>query len=284
MRWTSARFPKTLTPQKRVSGRLTHTVPKKQKKHQFPSKTKPLMSLASAIFDAFAPKMGKMTMHQIVRFTVKSTLKQVAKGYNMEYSELKKEYLKDGADFYVDEPVGGVTAPTALVPAKAPKAVSTTSTGGTSKMKKEDLVAKCQELGLSTDGTVPELRARIKGAPAPTKVKKPKAPLALEAPEVPEAPVEPESPSPETPAPEKKKKKKKVAPEAPVAPAAPVAPEAPAVHISETLDELGAPELEPEEDDFVEEQLTLRQRLNLLLHQTNQVTEDEEAETEAEEE
>ena len=129
------------------------------------------LTLNDAILNQLLPKLPNMTIAQIVKYTVRSTLKQMTQDYEMDYEHLKQTYLEDGADYYeVAAPVGFTTgsagAPltkvteTAIVPASKTAQAPTSL----SKMKKEDLIRVCQELDLDIDGTVPELRTRIKDA------------------------------------------------------------------------------------------------------------------------
>lgn len=129
-------------------------------------------TLDAAILDKIAPKLPGMTIAQIIRSAVRATLRQITNDYDLEFEDLKRTYLEDGADFYdVAAPIGFGTQAPPVAPSAAPKTtstaiVTTTKSAPTSlsKMKKEDLIRACHELGLDIEGTVPELRNRIKDA------------------------------------------------------------------------------------------------------------------------
>jgi hypothetical protein len=243
-----------------------------------------------------APKLPQMTIAQVVRAAVRSTLRQLTEDFEMDFKELKRSYLEDGADFYeVSAPVGwgAAGAPVtkvpeaskAIVPAKAPASSAPTSL---SKMKKEDLIRVCQDMGLDIEGTVPELRTRIKdagglptgsGAAGPgtivksssskSKSSKPKVP-ALPAPELTEesmgTEIVPAKKSSKSEGSSTKTKKKKTL-EKPVH-THPIGEdgEASECQVCETYGNplVKDPE-EPEESEYVEETKSLRERLNLLL-------------------
>jgi hypothetical protein len=238
-----------------------------------------------------------MTIAQIIRHAVRSTLKQLTNDFEMDFADLKRTYLEDGADFYeVAAPIGygsSVTPvsaskvpSTAIVPAKVSSAPTSLS-----KMKKEDLIRVCQDMGLDIEGTVPELRTRIKdagglptgaiGAPIVTKPKssksKPKVP-ALPAPELTEESMEivPAKASTKT---TKSKKKKTL--DKPVH-THPMGEESTECQVCETY---GNPlvEEDPEETEYVEETKSLRERLNLLLAAEQNQDDDDDEEDEDEE-
>jgi hypothetical protein len=125
------------------------------------------MDLASVILGHLSVRVVTMSLEEIVRYSVKETLKQVAHDCaDLEYSVLKGQYAA---------PVGTTArTPPAPVKPKAPKAPKVSRPApkelfpeaapkkSYSKMKKDDLVKECELLGLSSDGTVPQLRARLK--------------------------------------------------------------------------------------------------------------------------
>ena len=109
------------------------------------------MALFAAIGDRFISKI----------------LKQVAHDYKLDYEEMKSRYL--GAESFekqrelqtldLSEPVAPVKK--ARKP-RAPKAPS--DQVPLSKMKKADLVAECEKLGLDPEGTIAQLKERVKEA------------------------------------------------------------------------------------------------------------------------
>jgi hypothetical protein len=134
------------------------------------------MDLASVILGHLSVRVVTMSLEEIVRYSVKETLKQVAHDCaDLEYSVLKGQYA---APVGTTPPAPVVETartktPPAPVKAKAPKAVKAKAAPkelfpevapkkSYSKMKKDDLVKECELLGLSSDGTVPQLRARLK--------------------------------------------------------------------------------------------------------------------------
>jgi len=253
-------------------------------------------TLDAAILDKILPKLPGMTIAQIVRSAVRATLRQITNDYDLEFADLKKSYLEDGADFYdVAAPVGfasggSSTQAPPVAPSKSTAIVTTTKSAPTSlsKMKKEDLIRACHELGLDIEGTVPELRSRIKdagGLPASggavttnaTKAieapkgskssskssKKPKVP-ALPAPELEEEPTIPEPPKAK-PSKGKEPKTSKSKKEKPVHDH-PIEETSAECQVCETygnslVDTTG----DSEAPEYVEETKSLRERLTLML-------------------
>jgi len=246
---------------KRVAKRNTHKMP----------------SLPESIFASFSANLSQMTLTQIIQFTIRATLKQLTRDYEFDYKTLKSEYLEDtGVDYHdIDPPqnTGVVSKPTSG--SKEPKApVAGAPATSLSKMKKEELVAVCQTMGLSVDGTVPTLRQRIKDAgglpgastggtkalPAPSKPKS--KPLEIEE----MAPVRTE----------KTKSEKAKAPSAQKAPSAPKTvkpPKAPLVEETQIVPQTQV--LEPEEDEYEEETMSLQDRLKAMLKKHSDEPEEE---------
>jgi hypothetical protein len=144
------------------------------------------MALFAAIGDRFVAKI----------------LKQVATDYNLDFEEMKTRYCGKSSfelmvptkqvtvDLEEADPVSEsepeIEAEVAVSPPKPKakkakatkaKAVTTTKLMALSKMKKPDLVAECEERGLDSEGTVAQLKERIKeardseGDAKPTKAK-----------------------------------------------------------------------------------------------------------------
>ncbi len=135
-------------------------------------------SLPDAILEQLLDKVFNVPQRDIlgaqIAFAVKQALKQVAHDYDLEYQVLKDKYLTEGVEI-------APSPPKAVKPKSKPKAKASESkaeapaqiqAAGTkpalSKMKKDDLVKECEEFGISTEGTVPQLRERLKGARAGT--------------------------------------------------------------------------------------------------------------------
>ena len=144
------------------------------------------MALFAAIGDRFIAKI----------------LRQVASDYNLDFDEMKSRYCGD-TSFELSEPVKKPELP-AKVPTKVavkpkvpkvpkvdkvaePKALQAPhALTALSKMKKPDLVRECEERDLDSEGTVSQLKDRIKearigtvpvkAAPKPKKEKSPPPP------------------------------------------------------------------------------------------------------------
>jgi hypothetical protein len=110
-----------------------------------------------------------------IKSVITRTLKQVAHDYDLNYNELKSRYCsKESLDEY-DVPVNThvVTVdleepepkPKPEPVKKVPKVVKAKALGAVmalSKMKKVDLVKECEERGLDSEGTVSQLKERVK--------------------------------------------------------------------------------------------------------------------------
>lgn len=134
------------------------------------------MALFAAIGDRFIAKI----------------LRQVASDYNLDFDEMKSRYCGD-TSFELSEPV---KKPVVLeLPAKVskPKVDEPKALQALSKMKKPDLVRECEERDLDSEGTVAQLKDRIKEARTGTV----KAPPAKSAPK----PKKEKSPPPPPPPP-----------------------------------------------------------------------------------
>ena len=147
------------------------------------------MALFAAIGDRFIAKI----------------IKQIASDYNLDFEEMKSRYCGETSfelsistkelkknqltvDLEAPAPVKTVKipkpkAPKAVdAPPKAPKIPKPTKVPdepkgpapmALSKMKKPDLVAECEERGLDSEGTVAQLKERVKDARAASGEKKP---------------------------------------------------------------------------------------------------------------
>jgi hypothetical protein len=205
------------------------------------------MALYAAIGAEFKSSILKefdTLLDERIRAVIALTLKQVAHDYELDYKELKSRYCsKESLDEYVPSakhsaPFPGQTqivtvdleAEAEVKPSKAkiPSAVMALS-----KMKKCDLVRECEERGLDSEGTVSQLKERVKDArssehPEPVKDKKKSVPKKEPAPKKKPAP----------------KKEKKSAVKEPVAPPPPVA-------LEEEKDDEDEPTDTEEEDEDI---------------------------------
>jgi len=117
------------------------------------------MALFAAIGDRFVAKI----------------LRQVASDYNLDFEEMKSRYCGKSSfetmvptkQFQVDleEPeVPEVPKKKKASKPKEPKDVEVKKPMALSKMKKPELVAECEERGLDSEGTVAQLKERLKEA------------------------------------------------------------------------------------------------------------------------
>jgi hypothetical protein len=110
------------------------------------------MALFAAIGDRFIAKI----------------LKQVASDYNLDYEEMKTRYCGE-ASFELSVPTKKLVVDLEVpIKVKVPKAVKAPkepdAPKALSKMKKPDLVRECEERDLDSEGTVAQLKDRIKEA------------------------------------------------------------------------------------------------------------------------
>ena len=251
--------------------------------------------LSVAILDQLSGRFLTMSISDIVAYTVKQTLKQVAHDYDLSYKELKVAYL-DTESVPTPEPEAEVEptpeptpepkakskakpkksvpketpAPKAPEPVKAaekskPEPVQAAPVKtALSKMKKDECLSECRRLGLSTDGTVPQLRERIREA-----LKGGGAPPVSSGPDAPKA-----TPPPKKGGGSKKKKSKEAKPAHSHALTEEVVD---GCEVCETHGNVLAEETEDEyrEDREDGEELTLAERLKRLLAAHGDAGEDE---------
>lgn len=228
------------------------------------------MALFAAIGDRFVAKI----------------LKQVANDYNLDFEEMKTRYCGKSSfevmvptkELRVDlnpEPVEEVPKPKVKAVKKKDDEKKLTAL---SKMKKPDLVAECEERGLDSEGTVAQLKERVKEAresespaAAAPKTKKPaakkeKAPKEKKAKESKKKVVPPPPPPPEP------------LEEEPETEGEDDEPDSPGGVRAKKLRELAA-ELEAEEDiEEEEEEDDVQERLRKILAEAEEEEfEDEEA-------
>jgi hypothetical protein len=213
------------------------------------------MALFAAIGDRFVAKI----------------LKQVASDYNLDFEEMKTRYCGKSSfelmvptkqvtvDLEESDPVSEPESEPEVVSPPKPKAkkakaakakVDTTSKlMALSKMKKPDLVAECEERGLDSEGTVAQLKERVKeareseGDAKPTKAKA--------------APKEKKAKEPKEKKPKASKKKAAPPPPAPVEEPLEeeeIEPDSPgAIRAAMLRKQKGEPEPEEEDELFEEE-------------------------------
>ena len=154
------------------------------------------MALYAAIGAEFKSSILKefdSLLDERIRAVITQTLKQVAHDYELNYKELKSRYCSKeslteydvpgstqvvSVDLEVDAPVPKPKKPSAKRAAKEPKASSEQGDKllALSKMKKADLIEECERRGLDSEGTIPQLKERVKDARAGAEpVKEPKA-------------------------------------------------------------------------------------------------------------
>ena len=152
------------------------------------------MSLSGAILVQLLEKRFDVPQRDIlgaqVAYVVKQALKQVAHDYNLEYQALKDKYFTDCDTECITAPSPPKAVKKKAAPKSKPKAPEVeadqppaqiqvsgargaarpeaASKPALSKMKKDELVKECEEFGVSSEGTVPQLRERLKGARAGT--------------------------------------------------------------------------------------------------------------------
>ena len=182
-----------------------------------------------------------------IRAVITRTLKQVAHDYELSYKELKARYCsKESFETYEVQVVTvDLDAPEAEAPAKkAPVKRSEPAKMALSKMKKPDLVLECEERGLDSEGTVSQLKERVKEArdqEDPESKPKPKEPKAKPKPTEPKV---------------KKVKAKKVVPP----------PPPPPVALEEDEEDVCVPiEEDVGDEDDVEEECSDEEKLRRLL-------------------
>jgi hypothetical protein len=246
------------------------------------------MALYAAIGAEFKSSLMKefdSLLDERIRSVITRTLKQVAHDYELSYKDLKARYCsKESLDTY-DVPGNTQVVTVDLEPesfkepepvkVKEAKVVVSKSFMALSKMKKGDLVRECEERGLDSEGTVSQLKDRVKEArdkesPASSpKEKKSSAPKEKEK---------------KAPAPKEKEKKAPAPKKSKV-----VVPPPPPVALEEEEEDEGA-ETEADEDicqrvddddeEFVDEDAedaggSIQERLRKLLAEANEEEEEE---------
>jgi len=130
-----------------------------------------VQSLPGAILVQLLDKVFNVPQRDIlgeqIAFAVKQALKQVAHDYSLDYQDLKDKYLTEGVTEGVAPSPPKAVKKTKAKAADAPAQIQAAKPA-LSKMKKDDLVKECEEFGISSEGTVPQLRERLKGARAGT--------------------------------------------------------------------------------------------------------------------
>ena len=239
------------------------------------------MALYAAIGADFKSSILKefdALLDERIRTVINQTLKQVAHDYSLDYKELKTRYCSKASlsEYDVPATVTVDLESTQVVehepepePVTKPKAKEKAPpTMALSKMKKAELVTECEVRGLDSEGTVAQLRERLKEArdesePAPKKKEKP-------------------APKKKEPAPKKKepapKKKEKPAPKKKEAPP----PPPPVEELEEERDDdeydiCPRVEEEEEEDDyeFGDDDGDMKNRLRKILADAGELVEED---------
>jgi len=247
------------------------------------------MALYAAIGAEFKSSLMKefdSLLDERIRSVITRTLKQVAHDYELSYKDLKARYCsKESLDTY-DVPGNTQVVTVDLEPtesvkeAEPAKVVVSKSFMALSKMKKGDLVRECEERGLDSEGTVSQLKDRVKEArdkESPASSPKEKKSSA------------PKEKKEKAPAPKEKEKKAPAPKKSKV-----VVPPPPPVALEEEEEDEGA-EAEADEDicqrvdddeEFVDEDAedaggSIQERLRKLLAEANEEEEEEEYDEDA---
>ena len=154
------------------------------------------MALYTAIGSQFKASLMKefdSLVDERIKSVITQTLKQVAHDYDLDYKALKIRYCskeslveyvtvdlneaRHEVDEYAFEPEPEAKAPVPEAKAKVKVKVTASKAKpamALSKMKKSELVEECEVRGLDSEGTVSQLRERLKDSrdPAPVKTKK----------------------------------------------------------------------------------------------------------------
>jgi hypothetical protein len=176
------------------------------------------MALYAAIGAEFKSSLMKefeSLLDERIKSVITKTLKQVAHDYELNYKELKSRYCsKESLEEYelpgntqvvtVDLEESAEHSTKTPEPVVRPKAKAASAVMALSKMKKGDLVQECEERGLDSEGTVSQLKERVKDA------------RDKESPPVKEKKKAPAPKKEKASAPKEKKKKEEVPPPAPV--------------------------------------------------------------------
>ena len=152
------------------------------------------MALYAAIGAEFKSSILKefdSLLDERIRAVITQTLKQVAHDYSLNYKELKVKYCSKESLSEYDVPGGtqvvsvdlevDTVEPVPKSKSKKPSVKRAASEQGDkllalSKMKKADLVEECERRGLDSEGTIPQLKERVKEARSGDEpVKEPKA-------------------------------------------------------------------------------------------------------------
>lgn len=247
------------------------------------------MALYAAIGAEFKSSILKefdTLLDERIRAVIARTLKQVAHDYELDYKELKSRYCsKESLDDYVPSAKHSAPFPVqtqivtvdleveAEAEVKPSKAKIPSAVMALSKMKKCDLVRECEERGLDSEGTVSQLKERVKDARSsehPEPVKDKKKPVPKKEP----APKKEKKPAP--------KKEKKSPVKEPVAPPPPVALEEEKDDDDEPADTeeededicQRADDEEFEEDEDEDNGSSMHDKLRKLLAEANEEEED----------
>ncbi len=256
------------------------------------NKKRQMFSALSASFKSSILKEFDTLLDARIQGVIESTLKKVADDYKLSYGELKTRYtltpvktvtvdLEDSVS--VDESAEPITTfkETPAVALAVPVAPDAPEQLPMSKMKKRDLELECERRGLCPDGTISELKERVKQARLLEKpVKKARKPKDPNAPKKERKPKDPNAP----------KKVPKVKEAVPAPPPAPVVvpleedeefyPCKPCVVPEPEDREEPEEELGLEDEDLEDEDDSMKARLRKILQDAGELDEDEEFEDE----
>lgn len=138
-----------------------------------------LYAVIGAEFTASIMKQFESLVEEKVKGIINKTLKQVSHDYNLDYKELKSRYC-DPSSFEMSVPtpkkVSKKVVEIEIIPVEKPVSkkliidlaepsapvTNFVATMAISKMKKPDLVTECDMRGIDSEGTVTQLKERIK--------------------------------------------------------------------------------------------------------------------------
>jgi hypothetical protein len=161
-----------------------------------------LYSVIGVEFTASIMKQMEALVEEKVKGIINKTLKQVSHDYSLDYKELKARYC-DPSSFEMSVPTPKKVVPVVsnklIIDLAEPSApvINFVATMAISKMKKPDLVTECDMRGIDSEGTVTQLKERVKLA---RESDSPKAKVkAAPKPRVPKEPKKKEVPPPPPP-------------------------------------------------------------------------------------
>ena len=128
------------------------------------------VTLDQAIFAKLIQKgrIGKMTVEQIIKYSIRQTLRQINEDYEIDIEKIIDDYVDAGrvtGDFIdLTEPTPVVIHSTALAIRGGGGNSGAARATCLSRMKKGELVEVCERMSLDFEGNVQDLRCRIRDA------------------------------------------------------------------------------------------------------------------------